>query len=292
MALGLAWRFALLTGLTAGLGASPWLRGGGVSLAGASAAGLAALVVLRPRSDHARTAVWAWIGCLALSAAGLGLATGDARLAAIDAGALDVRTGSALTVRGFVAAVPKRSDGEVRVRVQTNDGRLLVEVHEPVADLGVGVGVEATGTIREPQDWERSYLRRLGIGVVLEARELEPTGARRGGLVGLLDDVRERAETALGSGTSPDASDLLRGFVLGEDDRIDPETVAEFKRSGLAHILSCNRAARTDKRPRCGSQPNPGALHRYPRRVSRSGSLQGPTRGVEPQPACCAGWSG
>jgi competence protein ComEC len=238
MALGLAWRFALLAGLTAGLGASPWLRGGGVSLAGAAAAGLAALVVLRPRSDHAKTAVWAWIVCLALSAAGLGLATGDARLAAIDAGALDVRTGSPLTVRGFVAAVPKRSDGEVRVRVQTNDGRLLVEAHEPVADLGVGVGVEATGTIREPQDWERSYLRRLGIGVVLEARELEPTGARRGGLVGLLDDVRERAETALGGGTSPDASDLLRGFVLGEDDRIDPETVAEFKRSGLAHILA------------------------------------------------------
>jgi competence protein ComEC len=238
MALGLAWRFALLAGVTAGLAASPWLRGDGASLAGASAVGLAALIAVRPPANVARSAVWAWIGCLAVSAAGLGLAVGDARLAAIDAGAFEARAGSQLTVRGFVAAVPKRSDGLVRVRVQTSEGRLLVEAHEPVEDLAVGTGIAATGTLHEPPDWERAYLRRLGIAVVLEARELEPTAARRGGLVGLLDRVRQRAETALDSGTSPDASDLLRGFVLGEDDRIDPDTVDEFKRSGLAHILA------------------------------------------------------
>jgi len=30
----------------------------------------------------------------------------------------------------------------------------------------------------------------------------------------------------------------LEGFVLGEDDRIDPGTVEDFKRSGLAHLLA------------------------------------------------------
>jgi competence protein ComEC len=225
------WRFALLGGLTAGLAASPWLRGGGSSLAVASAIALTALII-------ARSASWTWIGCIAIATAALGLAIGDARLTAIDAGALEVRPGSELTVRGFVTAVPKRSDGTVRIRVQTSAGRLLVEVPEPIGDLGVGSGIEAAGTTREPSDWERRYLRRLGVGVVLEARRLEPTAVRRGGLVGLLDGVRERAEAALSRGTGPDASDLLRGFVLGEDDRIDPETVDQFKRSGLAHILA------------------------------------------------------
>ncbi len=31
---------------------------------------------------------------------------------------------------------------------------------------------------------------------------------------------------------------LARGFVLGEDDRIDPETSEEFRRSGLSHLLA------------------------------------------------------
>ena len=36
----------------------------------------------------------------------------------------------------------------------------------------------------------------------------------------------------------PAAADLLRGFVLGQDDRIDPVTVDDFRRSGLAHLLA------------------------------------------------------
>ena len=35
----------------------------------------------------------------------------------------------------------------------------------------------------------------------------------------------------------PEAA-LARGFVLGQDDRIDPATVTDFKRSGLAHLLA------------------------------------------------------
>ena len=34
---------------------------------------------------------------------------------------------------------------------------------------------------------------------------------------------------------------LARGFVLGQDDRVGPGTRSDFKRSGLAHILSYNR---------------------------------------------------
>ena len=236
--LALAWRFCLLAGLTAGLWASPWVRGSGAPLAPVAAIGLAALTVVRPGAAAGMGARCAWIACLAGTAGGLGLAAGDARLEAIDAGALRLRSGADATVTGFVAAVPKRSDGVVRIRVDTTAGRLMVEAHEPVSELRVGSAIRASGTVREPEDWEAGYLRRLGIAEVLVARTVESTGARRGGLPGLLDDVRNRAEDALRRGTGPAAADLLGGFVLGEDDRIDPATVDEFKRSGLAHILA------------------------------------------------------
>jgi competence protein ComEC len=236
--LALAWRFCLLAGLTCGLAAAPWVRGSGAPLAAVAAAGLAAVTAVRPGGGTGAGARWMWIACLGASAAGLGLAAGDARLTAIDGGALRLRPGSSATVTGFVTAVPKRSDGVVRIRVETTAGGLMVEAREPVAELRVGGGIRARGTVRDPEDWEVGYLRRLGIAEVLVARDIEPTGARRGGVAGLLDDVRNRADDALHRGTGPAAADLLGGFVLGEDDRIDPATVDEFKRSGLAHILA------------------------------------------------------
>ena len=33
-------------------------------------------------------------------------------------------------------------------------------------------------------------------------------------------------------------AELARGFVLGEDERIDPATVEDFRRSGLSHLLA------------------------------------------------------
>ena len=50
--------------------------------------------------------------------------------------------------------------------------------------------------------------------------------------------IRERAEAALGHGMPPREAELARGFVLGQDDRIDPATVEDFRRSGLSHLLA------------------------------------------------------
>lgn len=52
------------------------------------------------------------------------------------------------------------------------------------------------------------------------------------------DEVRARAERALGSGMPVREAALARGFVLGEDERIDPTTVEDFRRSGLSHLLA------------------------------------------------------
>jgi competence protein ComEC len=235
----IAWRFAALGGGTAGLAISPLVPPGSrdhatavLALALAAAFGLA---VARPRERAPAHLVW--LALVALAATSAGMATGALRLAAIDGGAFDGPLWAA-TARGFVTAVPRRSDGEVRVRIQTADGRLAVDAHEPVPDLPIGRQIVAAGTLRAPEPWEVDYLARYGISEVLAADRLRLTGARRGGVAGIADGIRDRAEAALGSGTPQPEAALLRGFVLGEDDRIDPATVEDFKRSGLAHLLA------------------------------------------------------
>jgi competence protein ComEC len=50
--------------------------------------------------------------------------------------------------------------------------------------------------------------------------------------------IRERAEAALGRGMPEREAGLARGFVLGEDERIDDRTREDFRRSGLSHLLA------------------------------------------------------
>jgi predicted membrane metal-binding protein len=51
-------------------------------------------------------------------------------------------------------------------------------------------------------------------------------------------EIRERASDALGRGMPAREAELARGFVLGEDERIDAETKEDFRRSGLSHLLA------------------------------------------------------
>jgi competence protein ComEC len=51
-------------------------------------------------------------------------------------------------------------------------------------------------------------------------------------------EIRERAEEGLGRGMPAREAGLARGFVLGEDDDIDPRTEEDFRRAGLSHLLA------------------------------------------------------
>lgn len=51
-------------------------------------------------------------------------------------------------------------------------------------------------------------------------------------------EIRGRADAALGRGMPAREAELARGFVLGEDDRIDAATVEDFRRAGLSHLLA------------------------------------------------------
>jgi competence protein ComEC len=228
----------VLAGFTAGLAGSvlapAQMPSARVALLGGGA--LAVLALLRPW--RGRVPAVSWLICLAPAAGLVGLALGGARLAAIDAGALDLPTGRHVAIRGFVTAAPSRAAGLVSVRVQTADGRLMLQAPEPVPELTPGTSVRAEGTIREPPAWQAAWFERLGIRDLLATSRIEVAAGRRSGVTGLLDGIRERAEQALARGTEPGAAELLRGFVLGEDDRIDEDVRDDFKRSGLAHLLA------------------------------------------------------
>ena len=51
-------------------------------------------------------------------------------------------------------------------------------------------------------------------------------------------EIRARAEAALDRGMPAREAALARGFVLGEDERVDAATTEDFRRSGLAHLLA------------------------------------------------------
>jgi predicted membrane metal-binding protein len=65
----------------------------------------------------------------------------------------------------------------------------------------------------------------LGIALVV-ALALTDSGA-----------IRQRAADGLGRGMPSREAELARGFVLGEDERIDEATKEDFRRSGLSHLL-------------------------------------------------------
>ena len=88
----------------------------------------------------------------------------------------------------------------------------------------------------DPEPWRAGELRRRGIAMTL--RSAAGAGGRRAGWArggGSMGSAGGRRGPSPGH-AEPESA-LARGFVLGEDDRIDPAR-DDFKRSGLAHLLA------------------------------------------------------
>ncbi len=159
------------------------------------------------------------------------------RLAAIDAGALRGRPGAAVEVRGAVSTAPSPDGQGTSFELAGEAGRVLVRAPEHV-EAPIGSILEVRGRLAEPEPWRSGTLARHGIAMTLEAERIEPTGESRGGLAGRIDAIRSRAEAGLERGMPEREAALARGFVLGQDDRIDGATREDFRRSGLAHLLA------------------------------------------------------
>jgi competence protein ComEC len=145
-----------------------------------------------------------------------------------------VAVGAELALVARVRAVDgpsDRRDGSVGV-----DADPAAE-EESSSDARPGKGSSAGAATSGSFDFA-GYLRRRGIAGELLLDRARATGRRRGGLAGLLDRMRARAERGVAAGMPPREGALARGMVLGQDERIAQGVREDFRESGLAHLLA------------------------------------------------------
>ena len=175
-----------------------------------------------------------------------GASLADARRAALDAGVLAGMHGRVLQARvAMLEPMRERAVGPAVARVRVLDGpgsgeQAVLRVRRSAysgAWPEIGEVVRVTGRVA-PLGSSDAYQRRRNAHAAIAAARVERTGERRGGVAGGLDAVRRRAEAGLASGLAAPEAALLRGMVLGEDERLTSEVREDFQRSGLAHILA------------------------------------------------------
>jgi competence protein ComEC len=190
------------------------------------------------------------LALLAASAVLAGAAFADGRLAALDAGSLRAMHGRHWE-GSAVLLEPVREHGahaSARVRLNGLGEQAVARLRVPGAGPPgaptarhrwpeVGEVVALSGRIA-PLDKFDSFQARRGAHAALDVERLRRTGAWRGGVAGALDGVRRRAEVGLARGLPGKEAALLRGMVLGQDERLSEAVRTDFQRSGLAHLLA------------------------------------------------------
>ena len=173
---------------------------------------------------------------------------GSVRLDALDRSVLAPEigrsAGSTVVVTGPVRKTPFAL--RVPAEVRQFDSRAL---HERVLlELPVGrsppqgavlVLRVTVGAPRGAEDGfdERGWLARRGVHVVLHGGDWRIVG-RRGGIGGVSDRLRAHVARAIAPGLSGERRAVLAGIVLGEDEGLTDELRANFKASGLYHLLA------------------------------------------------------
>jgi competence protein ComEC len=173
---------------------------------------------------------------------------GSARLDALDRSLLVPHVGTADRILVAVTGPPRRSRYDLRVPAQVR--RYGDEVIREAVLLRLPSGrsppqgalLDLTGEIRlprGPQDGfdERTWLRRHGVHVVINATRWRVVG-RRGGLAGVADGLRSRLARSMAPGLHGERRAVIAGIVLGEDEGLSEELRARFRASGLYHLLA------------------------------------------------------
>lgn len=181
-----------------------------------------------------------------------GWAVGSARTESIDAPAAAMASGILVDGRAILLEQARPSAFGSTAEVEVLEGRaagahlvarLTDEIDWP-QEAEIGDELLVTGWAAPPDpdpdadfDWA-SHLRRTGVAGELDLDRVEATDRARGGVAGVIDAVRERSERALELGASGDQAALIRGMVLGQDERIDELVRDDFRAAGLAHLLA------------------------------------------------------
>jgi competence protein ComEC len=182
-----------------------------------------------------------------------GSGVGAWRISSIDADPLAAVGSSRVQLRGELVLLPRVSEhgSTMRVRMFAPGGRRqVIEIRSfapAPPNARIGNEVVADGRLqrvtpvgaRTPESASYArYLLRNGVRRRLQARSVALTGRSRGGIVGIVDRIRERSEDALASGLGDEQAALLRGMVLGGDAGIPDATANDFRVAGLSHILA------------------------------------------------------
>lgn len=184
-----------------------------------------------------------------LLATGLALAGGlcaHERVAALDHTELRSSLGSPFAARAVLLEQPRRGRFDATALVQLDSGaargeRIVLHVPPrvpwPAAPTGAVVLLDGRLASLGPHD---DYQRRRGAHARLRLSSARWSGARRGGVVALVDAIRTRAEAALERGLPGPQAALARGMVLGQDERLTDATRQDFRTSGLSHVLAAS----------------------------------------------------
>jgi competence protein ComEC len=180
---------------------------------------------------------------LALAAVVLaGALLAQARLEALDATRLTPRIGHAVRERVVLLDAPRSRAFGARVATVSFQGeRAMLRTGRGVRwpTERVGAVLSVRGGL-EPLPASDAWQRARGVHAQLRADALTDTGARRGGLAGLVDAVRARAQAVLRTGVPAPQGALLRGMALGDDAALPDRTRDEFRASGLSHLVAAS----------------------------------------------------
>jgi competence protein ComEC len=180
---------------------------------------------------------------VAVSLALAGWTWGSARLDLLDRSVLAARIGTAERARLVVTGPPRpsRFDIQIPAAAAAWGG---VAVREPVLlklppgrAPPQGTILELVGVLAAPSEFEKSWLRRHGVHVVLRSTAWHVVG-RRGGLGGIADRVRARLARSVAVGLHGERKALLEGVVLGDDSGLSDGLRTRFRASGLYHLLA------------------------------------------------------
>ncbi len=223
-----------------------------LGLAGANASRGSSVVVAVSALGLAATSV-ALRSTWRLPALGIALALagwwwGSARLDALDRSALLPHVGTAERALVAVTGPARRSQFDVRVPAQMRRFG-PEEIREPVLlrlppgrSPPQGAILDLVGEIRLPRGPkngfdERTWLRHHGVHVVVRADRWRIVG-RRGGLSGFADRLREHVSAGMAPGLRGERRAVIAGIVLGEDEGLSEQLRADFRASGLYHLLA------------------------------------------------------
>jgi competence protein ComEC len=188
------------------------------------------------------------LSVLAVAAVLVGAVVGDARLQALDAPVGRVRQASVDDLPVHLLSMPRPNPFGASAESEVVSGRLrgtrllmrIAQWSRLPPSIEVGEELLADGKVR-PLRGDSAFtaqLRRAGVAGELLLGRARPTGRRRGGIAGVLDAMRRKAQEAVAAGLPPPEAALARGMVLGQDEAIDETTRQDWRDSGLSHLLA------------------------------------------------------